>query len=206
MTGVSKKSLLILLHGVGSNGADLEPLGDILALQIPNLVIGSPNAPHRSNTGPGFQWFSVAGVNTENRIGRVLEARPAFDVLVSSLIEKHEMSGKLDRVFFLGFSQGSIMALDAVVSGRWPIAGLIAFSGRLATLDRERAVGVPVLLVHGASDPVIPSSETLAIENTLKELNIAVESHILPALGHTISQEGLGLAKRFIEKILASKL
>ena len=205
MSDLSKKTLLILLHGVGANGADLEPLGGLLAAQIPGLLIESPNAPHRSEIGPGFQWFSVAGVTLDNRFGRVVAARPAFDALVASLIEKHGMTKNLDRVFFLGFSQGSIMGLDAVVSGRCPIAALIAFSGRLATHDVDRSVKVPVLLQHGAADTVIPASETLATERKLKEVGIPVESHIFTGLGHTISQDGLTIAKRFIEKILSEK-
>ena len=201
MSDLTPKSLLIMLHGVGANGADLEPLGDLLAMQIPGLLVEAPNAPHRSEVGPGFQWFSVAGVTIDNRIGRVLAARPAFDALVSSLIQKHGMSKNLDQVIFMGFSQGSIMGLDAVVSGRWPVAALIAFSGRLATQDVDRSVKVPVLLQHGASDSVIPASETIAAEQTLKEIGVPVESHIFTGLGHSISQEGLANAKRFIERI-----
>ena len=92
-----------------------------------------------------------------------------------------------------------------MVSGRWPIAALIAFSGRLATHDVDRSVKVPVLLQHGAADTVIPASETLATERKLKEVGIPVESHIFTGLGHTISQDGLTIAKRFIEKILSEK-
>jgi len=205
MSDNTQKSLLIMLHGVGSNGADLAPLGDLLAAQIPGLHVESPNAPRRSHVGPGFQWFSVVGVTAENRKDRIVAARAAFDALVASLIEKHDMSGNLERVFFLGFSQGSIMGLDAVVSGRWPIAALIAFSGRLATVDVDRSVKVPVLLQHGAADQVIPVSETMACEQTLKDLGIPVETHIFQGLGHSISQEGLANAKRFIERILSAK-
>jgi phospholipase/carboxylesterase len=35
---------------------------------------------------------------------------------------------------FVGVSQGAIVALDAVASGRWKVGALIAFSGLLATL------------------------------------------------------------------------
>ncbi|MDT8870818.1 hypothetical protein RAA17_05855 [Komagataeibacter rhaeticus] len=56
-----------------------------------------------------------------------------FDDTLQSCISEAGFENRLDRVVLVGFSQGSIMALDAAISGRWPVAGVAAFSGRLAS-------------------------------------------------------------------------
>jgi phospholipase/carboxylesterase len=127
-------SLVIFLHGVGASGADLAPLADTLFPLLPASVFASPDGPERfDGGGSGRQWFSVADVTQANRSERVQHARAAFDRVVSSEIEKHGLAGRLDRIAFFGFSQGAIMALDAVATGRWPVRAVVAASGRLAT-------------------------------------------------------------------------
>ena len=42
--------LLIMLHGVGSNGADLAPIGQHIAQNI-GAEYASPDAPHRFDQG-----------------------------------------------------------------------------------------------------------------------------------------------------------
>ena len=54
--------LVILLHGVGSNGADLMGLAQMWAPALPGVIFESPDAPHAFDHGPGYQWFSITGV------------------------------------------------------------------------------------------------------------------------------------------------
>jgi phospholipase/carboxylesterase len=54
---------------------------------------------------------------------------------VASEIEKHGFAGRFDRIAFFGFSQGAIMALDAVASGRWPVRAAAATDNLRADLD-----------------------------------------------------------------------
>ncbi|AYD00118.1 prolyl oligopeptidase family serine peptidase [Neorhizobium sp. NCHU2750] len=202
MTVAAKSLLVILLHGVGSNGADLAPLGESWKARLPNAVFVSPNAPDRSSFGAGYQWFSVAGVTEDNRAARITAARPAFDAVISEIIETNGFEGQLDRVVLVGFSQGTIMSLDAIASGRWPVAAIIGFSGRLASEHPLKpATATKVLLVHGTSDPVIPSWETEKAETELKAAGLTVETVIEPGLGHTISMAGAERAADFLEGI-----
>jgi phospholipase/carboxylesterase len=205
MTAAAKSLLVILLHGVGSNGADLAPLGDSWKPRLPGAVFVSPNAPERSSFGSGYQWFSVAGVTEENRPARIAAARPAFDAVISDIIDKNGYSGDLDRVVFVGFSQGTIMSLDAIASGRWPVAAVVGFSGRLASeAPLKPATATKVLLVHGTSDPVIPSWETEKAETELKAAGLSVETVIEPGLGHTISVGGADRAADFLQAIASN--
>lgn len=199
----STSSLVILLHGVGSSGDDLKPLAEAWDGALKNTKFVSPNAPNRSSFGNGFQWFSVAGVTEENRGGRIQEARAAFDNTISSIVGENGFAEKLDRVAFVGFSQGTIMALDAVASGRWPIGAVVGFSGRLASPQPLMpSTNTKILLIHGTVDPTIPSSETIKAASVLQSLGVSVESVLEPGLSHTISADGATKAGQF----LAAKL
>lgn len=191
--------LIILLHGVGSNGANLAPLGDAWRQALPHAEFAAPDAPFAFDQGPGRQWFSVSGVTEANRPERVAAARAAFDRTLGDIVAAHGMSDSLERVALVGFSQGSIMALDALASGRWPVAAVVAFSGRLASPQPlAPAPGTRVLLVHGDADPVMPVTESERAATTLQGLGIDVTSHILPRLGHSISPQGATLAGAFL--------
>ena len=195
-------SLVILLHGVGSSGADIGGLAPALAPALPNTRFVSPDGPGRFNGG--YQWFSIVGVTAENRPARVAAARPAFDAILSEIIGREGFTGQLDRVALVGFSQGSIMALDVIASGRWPVAGAVAFSGRLASPEPlEPAKGSKLLLVHGTEDHMMPVAEVANTEAKLSPLGVATSSFIQLGLGHSISAEGVAEAAKFLSGLFA---
>ncbi|XBS71179.1 prolyl oligopeptidase family serine peptidase [Acerihabitans sp. KWT182] len=200
-----KQSLVVFLHGVGSNGSDLAPLGDMWRQTLPDTRFAAPDAPTPFDMGPGYQWFSLKGITQDNRPQRVLAARTDFDELISGLMAEQGMAENPERVVLAGFSQGSIMALDAVASGRWPFAAVVAFSGRLSSpLPLTPACKTPVLLIHGADDAVIPSWESERAGTTLQASGMSATAAVLPGLGHGISGEGVQMAGRFIARALAA--
>lgn len=195
--------LVIFLHGVGSNGADLAPLGEAWRNELPSAVFAAPDAPFRFDMGgPGRQWFSVQGVTSQNRAQRVVEARAAFDAVLNGIIAEHGMQDHLDQVALVGFSQGSIMAIDAVASGRWPVGAVVAFAGRLASPEPVApSTKTPVLLVHGDADQVMPVQEAAAAQRRLEQAGVTVERLILPDVGHTISAQGAAKAVDFLKGV-----
>jgi phospholipase/carboxylesterase len=203
MSAASGKRLVILLHGVGSNGADMMGLAQLWRPILPGVSFEAPNAPERFDHGGGFQWFSIDGVTQSNRESRIVMAREGFDRVVAACVANHGLQDHLDRVAIVGFSQGTIMAVEAVVSGRWPVAGLVGFSGRLvSSRPFSSKTSTPILLLHGANDQVIPAAETTNMAKELMANGFKVESHIYPGLAHGISSEGAARAAEF----LASKL
>ncbi|NPD14852.1 prolyl oligopeptidase family serine peptidase [Xinfangfangia sp. D13-10-4-6] len=189
-------SLVIMLHGVGSRGADLAGLAPLLQPSLPGAAFEAPDAPLPFDMGgPGRQWFSVAGVTQANRAARIQAARPGFDQVIGDLIARHGLTDQPQKVAFLGFSQGTIMALDALASGRWQPGAIVGFSGRLATPDPlSPAPQTRVLLVHGEADSVIPAQDSAQALDRLQAAGAQAELKLLPGLGHTISREGLALA------------
>lgn len=199
-----RESLIVLLHGVGADGANLRPLGEALQPILPHARFAAPDAPEPfEGAAFGRQWFSIAGVSDANRTERVERARAGFDRVVSREIERAGFADKLDRVALFGFSQGSILSLDALLRGRWPVAAVVAASGRLATAPGPKpAIKTPVLLLHGDRDEVIPAAETLRAKRVLEQTGFSVEAHVYPGLGHSISPEGLAATARFLAKHL----
>ena len=197
-------SLVILLHGVGANGSDLAPLSAALRNALPKTLFVAPDAPNLFDRGPGHQWFSVVDVTATNRLQRVVGARASFDGTLADEIDRAGLASRLGRVALVGFSQGAIMALDAMATARWPVAGVVAFSGRLASPDPlTPAKGARALLLHGEDDPVIPAHETLGASARLSKAGVVVDCHVAPGLGHAISPEGVARARSFLIEAFA---
>ena len=199
-------SLVIFLHGVGSRGSDLASLAGVLAPYLPETTFAAPDAPFPfDGGGTGRQWFSIRGVTETNRPDRIVDARGDFDAALGSIIREHGLSEQLDRVALIGFSQGSIMALDALASGRWPVGAVVAFSGRLASPEPPTPSRTTrALLIHGEADPVIPARESVAAEQRLKAAGADIAVRLLPNVVHTISQQGASLAATFLAEAFAS--
>lgn len=197
------KRLVIFLHGVGSSGADLAVLGQLWQERLPETHFSAPNAPQAFGQSGGWQWFSLNGITEANRPQRIVEARPEFDRTIRAIFQQHGVDPSQDKLALVGFSQGSIMALDALVSGRWPLAAVVAFSGRLATQQEGAVPSVPALLVHGQRDPVIPWQESQQAQEKLQALGIPVQNVWDATAGHTITQQGADKAGEFLAKHLA---
>lgn len=199
------RSLVIILHGVGARGSDVAPLGDALRNRLPKTDFVAPDAPFPFDQGgPMRQWFSITGVTPANRVERVVAAREAFDRTVHAILADHGLADRPDRVAFVGFSQGSIMALDAVASGRWPVAATVAFAGRLASPPPFLPSGAKVLLVHGDADTVIPAAESEQASRLLQQAGADCVLRILPQVGHFITPEGVAMAGDFLAAHLGS--
>ncbi|MBS7701127.1 MULTISPECIES: dienelactone hydrolase family protein [unclassified Chelatococcus] len=195
-------SLVILLHGVGARGTDLDPLRDALRAHLPNTQFVAPDAPDPFDRGkPLRQWFSTTGVTVVNRPQRVAAARAGFDAIINDIVDVQGLKNRLDRVAFVGFSQGAIMALDAAASGRWRVAATVAFAGRLASPPPLSPAGARILLVHGAADTVIPAAESEEAFSRLHAAGADVSFETLPDVGHFVSPDGIALAGAYLARI-----
>lgn len=194
-------SLVIFLHGVGGDGASLAPLGQLWADTLPDAKFEAPDGAFRFDQGGnGRQWFSVSGVTPANRGERIVAARPALDAVLTGLIADHGLSNRLDRVALVGFSQGAIMALDIVVSGRLPVGAVVGFAGRLASPQPWSPSATPVLLVHGSDDAMIPAWEGQAAAASLREAGAPVEWLSIKGARHEVPHAGAAAAGQFLAK------
>ncbi len=189
--------LVIFLHGIGASGAELMPLASSWRSLLPNARFAAPDAPmhHRY----GHQWFSMEGNPLDS--ARIRTAREAFDVLIGDVVRREGFADALDRVAFVGVSQGAIVALDAVASGRWNVGALVSFAGLLPP-EPISAVSksTQILLVHGKDDRTIPSMASSIAAANLRTAGFKVEVVVEPGVGHTISTTGAQRALAFLRK------
>jgi len=182
--GEGAEALVVLLHGVGAFAASLRPLAEALSAALPLAVIAAPDAPQPFDGGAGFQWFSIRGVNEENRASRVASALPAAKRLIEA--EARRAGLPWERVAVIGFSQGAILALHMTVGAR-PPAVVAALAGRIAgPLQVADGSRPPVLLSHGLEDRVIPPSELERAARALRGAGCPVEAQRVPGAGHEI--------------------
>jgi len=197
-------SLVILLHGVGSRGDDLEVLARAWAGLLPDTAFAAPDAPFPfDHGGGGRQWFSVTGVTEADRPARVEAARAEFDRTIATILAERGFADRLEKVALVGFSQGSIMALDALASGRWRVAAVVAFAGRLASPEPlTPKPGTPVLLVHGTADPGMPVALSEEAQARLAVAGIPAGLKRIPGCGHHLEAVGVEAAGRFLAEAL----
>jgi phospholipase/carboxylesterase len=165
--------------------------------EMPSIRFAAPDAPFPFAHG-GRQWFGVDG--QELRPDRIEAVRHAFDKLIGDVVLREGFEGCPAQVAFLGVSQGAIIALDAVASGRWKIGALVTFAGLLPLPPVPSPDHMPVLLVHGKDDSTIPSGASTAAAGQLKAAGYDVTLEILSGVGHTISVDGAQKAFVFLKR------
>jgi phospholipase/carboxylesterase len=138
---------------------------------------------------------------------RIREARDAFDKTIEDVVRREGFDAKTCSIALVGVSQGAIVALDAVASGRWKVGALVAFSGLLPPTTISRSGNqTPVLLIHGADDRTIPSMASTVAGGQLKAAGFQVEVDIEPRVGHTISLSGANKALQFLRRTLLKSI
>ena len=205
-SGRPPRYLVILLHGVGADGNDLIGLAPHFAQAVPDAFFVSPNAPFAYDMAPfGRQWFSIRDFGPEARLAGALAAAPILEAFIDAQLTRHGLGA--DRLALVGFSQGTMMALQVGLRRHRPIAGILGYSGLLvgeARLADEIVSRPPVRLIHGADDELIPAHALPAAVAVLEDLSVPVDSHLCPGLGHGIDETGLHLGSDFLIRVLGA--
>ncbi|MHB8529666.1 MAG: alpha/beta hydrolase [Caulobacteraceae bacterium] len=199
--GGAPGSLVIFLHGYGSNGADLIGLAPYWRGLLPATTFVAPDAPEPCPGAPGgFQWWGIPSLDRGSRAAGAARAAPALEAFIDAELARWGLGE--GRLALVGFSQGTMMALH--VGPRRAVAGIVGYSGMLADeAALAQAPGrPPVLLVHGDADPMIPVAAFHQTKAALERLGFAVSAHVSPGLAHSIDQAGLELGGRFLARVL----
>ena len=192
--------LVVFLHGVGSDGFDLMGLADEFAEVLPNAVFLSPNAPFPYEAySMGYQWFSLSDYSEDKLYQGIQIALPILKEYIDENLAKYQL--KYKDLILIGFSQGTMMALQLAPRLPETCFAVIGFSGALvkpSALATEIKSKPKIFLSHGDMDQVVPISQHRFSTKSLKNIEITVEDHIIKNLGHSISLESIELSKKFL--------
>jgi phospholipase/carboxylesterase len=168
---------VVCLHGYGADMRDLAPLAPEIPASRPIRWI-FPDAPETLDWG-GRAWFpiDVAAFEEAQRTGRprdlskeepagLAESRAELQGLLSELAVPPE------RLVLMGFSQGSMLAVDLAARAAEAPAGVVILSGTLVDRAGLAALapakkGLPFFQSHGSADPILGFAQALALEKTL---------------------------------------
>ena len=204
-SGSEAKQLVILLHGLGADGADLIGLaphwGDIL----PDAAFVAPNAPFPCDMAPmGYQWFSAQDRSDEGRLAAAQAVAPALDAFIDDEMARAGLGA--EKMALVGFSQGTMMSLYVAPRRAAEMAAVVGYSGRLLAPDRlsEDAVSQPpVMLIHGEMDELVPFTSMAEAEQGLEAAGFSVQTLACPGLGHGIDPSGLQHSGAFLKAVFS---
>lgn len=191
-SGSARPPLLLLLHGLGSHESDLMGLAPYLDGRF---FIVSARAPFE--LGPGmYGWFQVM-LDPVAPVINPDDAERSRTLLLRFIGEVIDTYG-VDpvRIYLMGFSQGAIMSLSLALTRPDRLAGVVAMSGRVLpevlpkTAPPEALRGLPILIVHGADDPILPVHHGRASRDLLTPLP-CVLTYREYAMGHQVTEESL---------------
>jgi phospholipase/carboxylesterase len=165
-----RQKLMIFLHGRGDS---LEAFRDIRnEMEMPEMNYLLLNAP--ASFEDGFSWYDL---KPRHRPG-VRHARAKLFALVRDLVKD---GWRPREIFFLGHSQGALMACDLLLNHSLSFGGVVGVSGYVwffrGWQEKVRRSGVmrtPWLMTYGVRDRVIPPAEIRDDLRRLQEAGIPV--------------------------------
>ena len=209
-SGAAKK-LVVFLHGYGADGKDLIEIGRAWQQYLPDAAFVSPHAPEPCAGAPmGRQWFPLTFRDPDERWKGVNAAAPALNRFLDAELARRKLPAS--ALALVGFSQGTMMALQVGLRRATAPAAIVGYSGLFVLPNNAEPDAVaaeiksrpPVLLVHGDQDDLIPVEALFHATQALAALEVPTEFHISAGIGHGIDQEGLRHGGEFLARRLAA--
>ncbi len=203
---------VIWMHGLGADGNDFVPIVPELNLPTGHGVrFVFPNAPTMPVTINGGYvmraWYDIISAELDKRAdeGGVRRSQ----ALIEELIADQRSKGiAADRILLAGFSQGGVIALQTGLRHPEKLAGIMALSTYLACADSlgvEASAAnrqIPLFMVHGSMDPVIPVALAKLSKARLETHGYKVEWHEY-GMPHSVCAEEIDDIAAFLKRVLA---
>ncbi len=188
---LDKNPLLLLLHGYGSNEADLFSFAE----ELPeNYYIISARAPYDMQYG-SYAWYAINFDADQNKFSDNEQARISRDLIakfIDELIQAYPIDA--DYVSLIGFSQGSILSYAVALSYPEKVQKVVAMSGYL-NLDivaedylKNSFNNLKIFASHGTVDQVIPIDWARKTPALLEKLGVAITYKEYP-VGHGVAPQ-----------------
>lgn len=202
------KKIALLLHGYGANYKDMlsisEEILDSSKIISENILFICPNAPfefEHTDYPTGRQWFSLTSRENWFVEKGLHTANEMITPYIQNILNEYSLPYK--DLFLSGFSQGAMLALYSGIRINEKISGIISFSGTLLgkeTIQNDAKNIQDLCLIHGSVDEVLPCSYSKIAHKIMLDINWNSSLHIINNLPHSINEECIKIATKFIEK------
>jgi len=187
--------LVFMLHG---RGADANDLADLAPMMGTGYRFVFPNAPQPFEAAPGFTfgytWFDGWPAEPNS----VKKSRNLLLQFIDEIIERYATPP--GKVILSGFSQGGLMSLDAGFRTKQKLAGIVVMSGAVYEADPPNfSPKIPVLIVHGSDDDVIPVLAARRARRILEDHGIEPEYQEFP-MGHFVTPDSIAVVADFMRR------
>ena len=182
----TKKRALILLHGVGSNEADLFSLAD----QLPgDFYVIAPRGQFILGAG-SYAWYNVDFSTGKPVFDKTQEmsSREVIRKFIAQVKQKYQV----DEVYLGGFSQGAIMSFSVGLTNPAAIKGIISLSGRLLSeirpviIKNDDVQQLKVFVAHGVQDNTLTVQYAREAKLYLEDLGVQLSYHEYE-MGHQVN-------------------
>ncbi len=197
-------SLLILIHGYGSNEEDLYSFAN----ELPDeLLILSVRAPQEIGAG-SYAWYTIHFNNTQGKFSDIPEAIAAREQISTFIDEvQNEYNISPDKTYLLGFSQGTILSYAVALNYPTKVQKVIALSGYInpellpGNIETNDYSKLDFFISHGSVDQVIPAEWAKQAPSFLNNLNIKNCYKEYP-VGHGVAPQNFFDLKKWLEERL----
>lgn len=202
--GPAIENIVFLCHGMGSNAEGIIQIAPQLATLLQTSLFVAPNGPEYAPASDGRIWFDARNRSPGALETGVRGAAVQLDALIESELEQAGL--ERDAYALVGYSQGAMTVLFAGLRRTPPPRAILSYAGALLAPDslaQELTARVPVMLVHGIEDDVVPAFYSRDAEKALRGLGIPVQTVYPPRLGHTIDGAAVQAGKQFLARSFA---
>ncbi len=189
--------LLFVLHG---RGADADDLADIAPAIDGGYRFIFPNAPEPFEPAPGFRFGYTWFHGWPAELNSIVKSRTLLLRFMDQALQRYPTPA--GKVILCGFSQGGLLSLDVGFRTSQKLAGIVVMSGALYEDDLPEFKPLPVLIVHGSEDDMIPVLAARRARRVLEQHGIEPEYHEF-SMGHFVTPESLAVVAKFIRAILS---
>lgn len=187
-SGRPADACVFILHGLGADGHDFEPL--VPALGLPDdldvrfILPHAPRLPVTINGGMTMPaWYDILEASLDRRVDEA-QLKASAERIQGLMHEQIALGVPAERIIVAGFSQGGAVAYQAALTFPERLGGLLAMSTYLATVDSlEPAAAnrdLPIEIHHGNADPVVPEALGQAARDRLEALGYPVRYRQYP--------------------------
>jgi len=186
--------VLVMLHGRGASAEDILSLSSYFKLND-DFAIVAPQALNHT-------WYPYSFLAEPSQNEPFLSS--AIDLLNGIVADVVTKGIAKEKIYFLGFSQGACLTLEFVTRNATRWGGAIAFTGGLigdklyAEKYKGDFAGTPIFI--GTSDPDfhVPVQRVKDSTSILTKMNANVKEIVYKDMGHTIIQEEIDWAKKWV--------